>query len=252
MGSLFNKLIPSSRYNFININKFWLAGFIDAEGTFSTNKYVPRFKLENHIKELELHHKIFEFIGAGNILLGPARANSNPTVIYEVNKVNELLKIFIPLMYDNGSILLKTLKLEDLKLWLKLVDLYYKGYHTILKGKYVFDAIKLHMNKYRMTTNINLVKDKNYLSISEINNLLNELYLLESPYEIKNGLRHYRNTDKLVSESTKILVILKENNNQIIYESMSECSLNLGISRKKIKECLTTGKEYKGYIFIYN
>lgn len=27
------------------ITKFWLAGFIDGKGSFSTNKYVPRFKL---------------------------------------------------------------------------------------------------------------------------------------------------------------------------------------------------------------
>ena len=34
----------------IKITKYWLAGFI--EGTFSTSRYVARFRLENHVKEL--------------------------------------------------------------------------------------------------------------------------------------------------------------------------------------------------------
>ena len=56
------KWIPSSINDKIIITKFWLAGFIDGEGTFSTNKYIPRFKLENNIKELELYNKIREFL----------------------------------------------------------------------------------------------------------------------------------------------------------------------------------------------
>ena len=43
MSSMSGKWIPGSISNKINITKSWLAGFIDA--TFSTNKYVPRFKL---------------------------------------------------------------------------------------------------------------------------------------------------------------------------------------------------------------
>lgn len=58
MTSMSGKWLPDSITNKINITKYWLGGFIDAEATFSTNKYVPRFKLENHIKELELYNKI--------------------------------------------------------------------------------------------------------------------------------------------------------------------------------------------------
>jgi hypothetical protein len=132
-----------------------------------------------------------------------------------------------------------------------LVDLYHKGYHTILEGKYIFDAIKLHINKYRITSNIDLLSSKDHISIIDINNLLDKLYLSESPYEIKQGLRYYRNTNKLVSESTKIIVI-DNNNIKTIYDSIVQCALSLHISRKKIKECLSTGKIYKGFSFIYN
>ena len=90
MQKLSGKWIPSSINNKISITKHWLAGFIDAEGTFSTNRYVPRFKLENHIRELELYNKIKEFITTGNVLLTTPRiyrVNSNPTVVLEINKV---------------------------------------------------------------------------------------------------------------------------------------------------------------------
>ena len=255
MQNLSGKWIPSSINDKINITKYWLAGFIDAEGSFSTNKYVPRFKLENHIRELELYNKIKEFITTGNVLLTTPRVdrpdNHNPTIVLEINKIKELRDILIPLMYHNDCILLKSLKSKDFLLWLKLVDIYYKGYHTILEGKFIFDAIKLHVDKRGLTTNTHLLKNTERISrSSDLDNLLSKLYLSESPYEIKQGIRYYRNTNKLVAEATKITVI-DSNNNKTIYNSMSECAQNLGISRTKIKYSLDSGKSYKGFIFIF-
>ena len=151
-------------------------------------------------------------------------------------------------MYNKENfLLLKTLKAQDFLLWLNLVDIYYKGYHTTVEGKHIFDAIKLHINKYRLTTNVNLL-EKRRISISEIENLLITLYLSDIPYEIKKGIRYYRNTSKLVSEATKIIVI-DENNNRSTYNSMSKCAETLNISRYRIQQYLNTGKSYKGYTF---
>jgi hypothetical protein len=77
---------------------------------------VPRFKLENHIKELELYNKIKEFLKVGNVLFTLPRVdrvNSNPTIVLEINKVRDLRENLIPLLYDNDDILLKTLKAQD-------------------------------------------------------------------------------------------------------------------------------------------
>jgi len=79
---------------------------------------VPRFKLENHIKELELYNKIKEFLSVGNVLFTASpprvnRVNSNPTIVLEINKVRDLRENLIPLLYDNDDILLKTLKAQD-------------------------------------------------------------------------------------------------------------------------------------------
>jgi len=248
MSDMSDKWIPSSINSKIKITKFWLAGFIDGEGSFSTNKYLPRFKLENHIKELELFNKIKEFLSVGNMLTSQ-RVNSNPTIVLEVNRIKELQEVLIPLIYDNDTILLKTLKSKDFSLWLNLINIYNKGYHTIPEGKYVFDAIKLHINKYRMTTNISLLNNLQRISIYEIENLLSKLYLMDSPYENREGVRYYRGTDKLVSEARNVVVI-DSSGNSTIYSSMSDCAKNLNIGRNKIKQCLSSGESYKGYTFV--
>lgn len=78
---MYGRWIPSSINSNIKITRFWLAGFIDGDGTFSTNKFVPRFKLENHVKELELYNKIKQYLNAGNLMLTSQRTdrlNSSP------------------------------------------------------------------------------------------------------------------------------------------------------------------------------
>lgn len=193
-----------------------------------------------------------EFLNIGNIYLASQRidrVNSNPTIVLEVNKIKELKGVLIPLLYNNNTILLKSLKSNDFLLLLNLTDIYYKGYHTIPEGKYIFDAIKLHINKYRMTTNTNLLDNVQLISVSEIQDLLSKLYSIDSPYEIKQGVRYYRNTNKLVSEAINIVVI-DSNGNNTIYSNLSDCARNLNIGRNKIKQCLSSGEHYKGYRFV--
>jgi hypothetical protein len=128
--------------------------------------------------------------------------------------------------------------------------MYYKGYHTLSEGKIVFDLIKLHINKYRLSINSNLLKTSQ-ISISKIENLLKELYLKDSPYVIKESVRYYRNTNKLVSDAPSVTVI-DSNKKKTSYNSISECAKNLNISRTVIKNCLDSGKLYKGYSFVLN
>jgi hypothetical protein len=119
-----------------------------------------------------------------------------------------------------------------------------------MEGKYIFDAIKLHINRYRITTNVSLLKKKEYISLLEIENLLLKLYKLDSPYEIKDGVRYYRNSDKLVSEGVSIIVIAIDSGNKTVYSSFTDCAKSLRIGRKKIKYCLNTGESYNGYSFV--
>ena len=71
-----------------------------------------------------------------------------------------------------------------------------------------------------------------------------------SPYEIKNGIRFIRGTNKLVSESLKIRATdIFIPNNTSVFSSISECSIALKLDRSKIKTCLLSGEIYKNYRF---
>ena len=75
------------------------------------------------------------------------------------------------------------------------------------------------------------------------------LFLIPSPYEIKNGIRFIRGTNNFVSESLKIITI-DNLNNKSIFSSITECSNALNIERSKIKNCLISGEVYNKYKFI--
>jgi hypothetical protein len=113
------------------------------------------------------------------------------------------------------------------------------------------------MNKYRLSTNklscfLYTPPSISYLYNKTIQEQLKILYNIESPYEIKDGIRYIRNTNNLVSESLNIICINTNNNKRILYNSISECAKDLNISRKIIKNSIHLNKEYKGYIFMIN
>jgi hypothetical protein len=249
---IYNNSLSNFPSRNIHITNFWLGGFTDGEGSFSTNKHVPRLKYENHSKEHPLFLKIQEFfsiftnssIGNLSISLRPNRINSHPTVVLEFNQIHFLKNIIIPFFLGTNLPILYTKKIKDFHDWSSLVYIYYYGYHLLPNGMEVINLLKSRMNNFRLSTN--KIKEINeYINIDEkLVNLLNSL----SPYEIKNGIRFIRNTDKLVSEKLKIIAI-DQNQNKTIFTSITECSKHFHIERSIIKECLLSGKMYKNYIF---
>lgn len=190
----------------INITDFWLGGFTDGDGTFSTSKLVPRLKYENHIKELELFLKIQEYLKSGKLIITKPRLDrpgSNATVVLEFNVIYVLKSLIIPLFSRHlfhinpdggasfpftGDILeinpisfleskdfsvLQTKKLKDFCDWSIIVIIVFYGYHRLPEGISIINELKKRMNNFRLTTNFNAVKLENNISItSKLLNLL--------------------------------------------------------------------------------
>lgn len=82
--------------------------FFDGDGSFSCNDWGPRFKFENHIKELELFNKLKEYFKAGNLSITKPRKNriaSNPTCILEINDIHILKHQIIPIFCQTFIVL---------------------------------------------------------------------------------------------------------------------------------------------------
>jgi cytochrome c oxidase subunit 3 len=238
--------------DFINITDAWLLGFIEGDGSFSTSGLMPRLKFENHIKELKLLQEIQNqnFIGFGSLTIKTRKErglNENPTAVLEINKIS-ILKKFVDKYEDKNSGLFsfKTKKYYDFKDWSIIVNLYYLGYHLLPEGKSLILKLKSRMNNYRLSTNLNKEKKLENLDIE-----INKLFAMEAPYEIKNGIRLYTGTNKWVSDSIKIIAI-DNFKNELFFDSITQCSLSLKISRSKIKKCIVEGKLYKNFSFKLN
>lgn len=68
-----NPSICHSYFKALEINKYWLGGFVDGDATFSANLNRPRFKFENHVKELPLFTAIVKYFKYGDIIKLDAR-----------------------------------------------------------------------------------------------------------------------------------------------------------------------------------
>ena len=252
-----SSLAPASneKTNF-PLTVYWLGGFIDGDGSFSIGNNAPRLKFENHIKELELFKRIKEFLNlsSANLNIIPPRKNrinSSTMVVFEINKIHVLKNIIVPLFSKFN--ILQSKKLKDFNDWSILVNIYYFGYHLLPEGIYIINEIKNRWNNFRLSTFEKLNKNEKIITFSafelSFENKLNNLFLLPTPYEVKNGVRFIRGTNNLVSESLKIISI-DIYNKKSVFSSVTECSKALHIDRSKIKKCLLTGEKYKNYKII--
>ena len=226
----------------MEINKYWLIGFTEGDGCFGANKLKPKLRYENHIKELELFKSILLYLKHGSLYT--FNRKSTGFVSLEINNINILMNVIIPIFSKD----MLTKKSLDFKDWSIIVEITYYGYHTLLEGIELINLIKSNMNNFRLNNDSNL----NY---SENTNLIekkwNHLLSLPSPYVIKNGILFIRDTDKLVSKFFKIRV--EDTKGKVQYfSSITECSLNLNIPSKRIKNCLISGNPYKSYIFKFD
>lgn len=187
--------------------------------------------------ELELFKSILNNLKHGNLYTSDRK--SAGSVILEINNINILMNRIIPI-FSKGMLTKKSLDFED---WSMIVKITYYGYHTLDEGKELIYLIKSNMNNFRLNPDFLTNYDKNKALIEQ---KLNYLLSLPTPYEVKQGILFLRGTDKLVSKFFKIKV--EDTNGKVQYfSSISECSLNLNIPSKIIKNCLLSGLHHKNY-----
>ena len=233
---------------------------MDGDATFSSGHNRPRFKFENHVKEYPLFKSIIEYFQFGSInIIKPRknRINSNQMITLEFNNIHFLKNVIIPL-FSSAVVselkdkqdkfnLLNSKKEKDFILWSILVNIYYYGYNTIPEGASLARDLTNHLNKVStnkksrkvISTDLNLTG----IDFFERYNLLSNI---PSPYIIKEGIRFYRNTVKLVCDKNKIIAYRLDDglNNKFVFSSISECSRILHIERYIIKKYLLNGEIY--------
>lgn len=186
----------------IEINDSWLLGFIEGDASFSTSKYRPRLKFENHFKETKLLTMIKLYLNGGSLIIKtrtrPEFLNENPVVVLDIGNINILYNNVLS-KYDPKHFLTK--KKLDFFDWSLIVYLNYFGYHFLNEGILFIAKLKTQMNNFRLSTSKN--KDLiNLYSVKSKKAEFQKILKLEPRYRIENGIRINTITGKPVSEKT--------------------------------------------------
>ena len=163
----------------MEIDRYWLIGFTEGDGCFGANKLKPKLKYENHIKELELFNSILSYLNHGNLYI--SNRKSTGFVTLEINNINVLINVILPI-FSEGMLTKKSLDFTD---WSIIVKITYYGYHTLSEGKELINLIKSNINSFRLKPDSILADCENKDLVQE---KLNNLFSLPSPYELKNGI----------------------------------------------------------------
>lgn len=155
----------------IVINKYWLLGFIEGDGSFFIRRdnLVPTFAIELSATQLPVILKIKEFLENNlgfdqyskfklskssiiSITMKNARANSKPSVSLIIKNLKVIHNYLIPFFTETEFLFLskKGVDFVDFKLICMSV---YKGIHRIEGMKELILKLTYNMNNYRLSTN---------------------------------------------------------------------------------------------------
>ena len=152
----FPEIIPASRAQVKlpeNIDKHWLAGFVDAEGSFIVSIYKSKTKIGYAIKltfcisQNNRDHLLFSSL-VKHLNCGRVSVNStNSAVEFVVGSFNEINEIIIPLFKEYNLIGIKQKDFED---FCKIVLLMKNKEHLTEEGLEEIRKIHSGMNKRRV------------------------------------------------------------------------------------------------------
>jgi len=168
----------------VSINKWWLLGFVEGEGTFGYKHLVPYFQIAQNKKNLFVLEAI-----EGYFLNTFKLSWSDGVFKYSLNKGTGVYSLVIYTVDINfyyilpffESMMFFSRKNIDYLYWVITVIIHKLGYYYLPEGKKIVLEISSATNKYRYTTNSS---SKVKLPCSE---LISKLLAQTPPFDISTG-----------------------------------------------------------------
>ncbi len=147
----------------MNINPYWLSGFVDGEGTFyvgvNVNKtmkinyqVLPEFRIVQHEKDIKLLYAIKKYLNAGVV-----RKNHEDRQEIRIRSFVDLNNIVIP-HFDKYPLI--TQKRFDFIKFKKIINLMKNNHHLTIKGLKEIIQISCQMNRKNKYITLKILKTK--------------------------------------------------------------------------------------------
>ena len=168
-------LIPN-----LQVNPYWLLGFIEGEGSFGLKNLSPYFQIGQHTKNLKVLQCIalylqsipkgFTFsINSVPLFVSNALHSNNKISVISINNIDALYDYLMFLLLDMPF---QTRKGVDFYFWSIALHLHKLGYFYLKEGFKLVSEIAKYINNGRYSTNLNKVSPpslENIIKVLELN-----------------------------------------------------------------------------------
>lgn len=252
----------------INITPYWLLGFVEGEGYFSTNitDYNLKFGIGQTSQEIAVLEAIQKFILAlpANHLVERKTTNlvsltinnqakgrnHKPMANLLVTQRDFISKVIIP-FFDNLTWLSK--KEKDYSDWKWILYLIKQGWHFTEQGKKLISLITKGMNNYRLSSSFTPVEDASLVDVKE-----KALKLLSSPsnFELQaNGKIGIKSLGTYLRGRGNVGVNVLDANSETVFKfnSIKDCALFFNVHTRTINRRLENGSpmEYNNQKLVF-
>lgn len=262
--SMNKKRVDFDRPNDIVINKYWLLGFIEGDGSFFIRRdnLVPTLAIELHASQLPVLVKIKEFLENNlgfdkysmfklrnssiiSITKSNSKENSKASASLIIKNIRVLHNYLIPFFSEMEFLSKKGLDFADFKF---ICTAIYNGIHRIDGMKEIILKLSYNMNNYRLSTNIKPVE---ILSKEELDKLIN---INPTVKYLFDGRQVDILTNKVLHQQVScVYEIYKPNNEIVLANTLQEAALIVDVYSETISKHLDSiGSNPEQYIEIKN
>lgn len=240
----------------IEINPYWLLGFIEAEGTFGIKNMIPYFQLGQHNRNLPVLRSIALFLNSlpksffysiytTNVKVSEALNKRTGVTVISINNIDTLYDY---LLFFLLTMPFQTRKKDDFLFWCIVLHLHKWGFIYLSEGLELVHKISLYINKNRYSNSSNIAELPSLDSIKKV---------LKLPLTIPltPEMRHTE-LGQAYSRINKIKSIWVYNNGKLIggspFSSQAAALSAIGYpkSSKVIRMSINTGKLI-GYCYTF-